>query len=463
MENLLIEEIIQFTSGKIIHQGNENLVISNISTDSRLIDKDDLFVPLIGSKFNGHDYINDVIYKDVNAIIVDKHHWETIKDRIKINKNLWIIAVNDTLKAYQNIAKCYLKKLNIIKIAITGSNGKTTTKEILKSILSAQFSVIANEGNLNNQIGVPKTVFNISSNHEIAIIEMGSGKKGDISNLAAIVEPNIGIITSVGLAHIEFLGDIRGVAEEKKGLFCTFNGNSLAILNEDDGFFSFLKENINSNVLSFSLNKNPQFHVIENLGLEGFYLKFNNDKCHFKLGGEHNLVNLSFAILVAKHLKMPDDIIAKAIENIYPFKMRTEKTNGKYVLIKDCYNANPDSMKAGLNYFSSLSTHGKKISVLGDMLELGSESENIHEYIGKYVSTLNIDYLITMGHLGKKIAEGAKHNGFLEQRIFSFCDHKLLLKQLINILETNDIVYFKASRGVELEKIALEIENLSKV
>ncbi len=469
MEQLTLDDIIWFINGDIICQGEKNPGINNISTDSRTIKEDELFIPLIGDHFDGHDYINNVMNKGIKAIITDQKSWQKRTPDAIANKEqagtgssgVWIIGVEDTLKAYQDIAKHYIKRLNVIKIGITGSNGKTTTKELIRSLISTHYNVIANEGNFNNQIGVPKTVFTIESEHEIALIEMGSGKKGDIDCLAKIVEPDIGVITTIGAAHTEFLGGIDGVAEEKKGMLRGFHPLSVAILNRDEPYFDFLTAGLEDRVCSFSIKKDAPFDVIENLGLDGYLINYQGSQCRFQLGGEYNLVNLGFAVTIADLLKIPKEKIITAIESIKPAKMRSETVKGKYTLIKDCYNANPSSMKAGLDFLSSIQISGQKIAVLGDMLELGPESPNHHEDVGVYLTGLNIDYLLTLGNMGEKIAEGAKKNGYSAEKIFSFSDHQTLLGQLNNLIKENDLLYFKASRGMELEKITIELEKLN--
>lgn len=458
MDRLTLQETIGYCNGKTLYQTMDDFPINDISTDSRLIQPGHLFVPLIGEKFDGHDFLQSIFDKGVQAVLIDETKWKSLKSRLILPKKCWIIGVPNTLIAYQDIAMNYLDKLNVIKIAITGSNGKTTTKEIIKTILSYEYTVKANVGNFNNQIGVPKTVFTIDSKDEIALIEMGTGKVGDINRLTNIVRPDIGIITSIGNAHTEFLGGISGVANEKGSLFNGFHASSLGILNEDDQFFPFLKEKIPNQFLSFSLKKGLPISIDSDLGLEGYILNYKGHKCRFRLGGNHNLVNLSFAITLAEHLKVPAPLIVKGIDEIKPFKMRSETIYGKYTIIKDCYNANPESMKAGLNFLSSIQSDFQKICVLGDMLELGSEEESLHKDVGKYLSQLNIDYLFTYGELGKKIADGALLNGFPEQKIFSSKDHQSLYEKLIQTINANDIVYVKGSRGMELEKVTSELE-----
>ncbi len=458
MDKIAIEDIIRYTKGEILYQGKDSLIIYDVSTDSRTVTGHDLFIPLIGEHFDGHSYIKSVINNGIQAILTQRKRWEEIKG-LKVPKGCWVIGVEDTLKAYQDIARHYLKGLNVIKAGITGSNGKTTTKEILRSILSTHYKVQSTFGNLNNQIGVPKTIFTVDASHDVALIEMGSGKKGDISGLSRIVAPDYGIITNIGLAHTEFLGGPDGVAAEKKALFDGFHHGSVAILNASDPYYPFLSRNLDTPILSFSAAEGHKIKVLNNLGVKGYLLEIYGHRCCFSLGGQHNLTNLHFAIQLAEELKVSKDEIIKGIEEMAPIKMRGETSQGRYTLINDCYNANPSSMKAGLDYFNALNSNGKKISVLGDMLELGSESERLHKDVGRYFSKLNIDYLLTLGDLGKKIAEGAIKNGYVEQKTYSFSEHKSLLERLKSLLEKDDIVYFKASRGLELEKVASEIDN----
>lgn len=458
MEKLNILEIIIPCNGTVVRQGNENTEIDNISTDSRTITANDLFIPLVGEKFDGHDFVVDVLNNKSPFVLINRDRWQNIESQIDDKAGYWIILVNDTLKAYQNIAEYYMGELNCKKIAVTGSNGKTSTKEMILSLLSGHFNIKANEGNFNNQIGVPKTVFTIDSENEIALIEMGTGKHGDIDKLSKIVKPDYAVITNIGLAHTEFLGGQDGVAQEKREIFNHIHSESKGILNEDDPYFPFLKENLSqSQLLSFSVQNNSHIKVIENLGLDGYKIEYKNQPCHFKMGGNHNLINLHFALLIAEDLNVPKEKIVGGIENIKPAKMRNETTKGDYTIIKDCYNANPSSMKAGLDFVHNIKTSGKKIAVLGDMLELGSETESLHKEIGEYFSTLNFDYLFTLGELGEKIAEGAKQNP-LNKKIHAYNNQNDLTESLLTNIKKDDLIYFKASRGMQLEKIVEEIE-----
>lgn len=458
MEILNIQEIIEACQGEIFHRGEPNIKIQNISTDSRTIRSNDLFIPLVGDKFDGHNFVKDVLENKSPMVLINRDRHKEIEKDINLQENFWIILVDDTLQAYQDIARYYLSQLNCIKIAVTGSNGKTSTKEMILSLLSQYFKIQANEGNFNNQIGVPKTAFTIDSKHEVALIEMGTGKHGDIEKLSRIVKPDYGIITNIGLAHTEFLGGQDGVAKEKRDLFQHLSLNSKAVLNEEERYFDFLKEHLNeSQLLSFSIKNNSHIQILEDLGLEGYLIQYKGHECHFKMGGNHNLVNLHFALLIAEELKVPIDKITKGIEHIKPAKMRNETIKGEYTIIKDCYNANPSSMKAGLDFVHSIKTDGKKIAVLGDMLELGDESETLHKEIGEYFSTLNFDCLLTLGSLGAKIAEGAKKNP-LNKIIENYTNQDDLANKLLALLNKNDLIYFKASRGMQLEKIVEELE-----
>ncbi len=459
MDKLTINKIIEYCKGKVICQGGDEQLIYDISTDSRTIKKGDLFIALCGDRFDGHNYINEVLNKGIKAIIVSNN--ANIEEYIGSASGCWIIGVNNTLEAYQRIAKHYLEQFsNIVKIAITGSNGKTTTKDIIKIILSKHFSVLANEGNFNNQVGVPKTVFTVESHHDAVIIEMGAGKKGDIAKLSDIISPDIGIITSIGKAHIEFFGELEGIAKEKKELFKSFHNNSTAILDREEPHYSSLINDIKNKLISFSSKDDMPFYLIKDLGLDGYLINYKGTECSFRLGGKHNLKNLAFAILAAETLNIPSNIIAENINYILPAKMRSEVIKGQYTIIKDCYNANPDSMKAGLDYISSLNIPGKKITVLGDMLELGYQSKLLHEEIGNYFTSLNIDYLLTLGTLAKRIADTVKKSDYLKDKAFSFQAKDELFNKLKKIAKKDDLIYFKASRIMELEKVITKLENI---
>lgn len=441
MEEIFLSEIALWCNTETSLQGT----IKTISTDSRVIDEDTLFIALKGERFDANDFVDEVLLKNAKAVVCSRYNGNSDK----------VILVEDTGKALLQIAKGYREKFKIPFVALTGSVGKTTTKGMVHAVLSEKYNTLKTQGNLNNEIGVPKTLFCLEKTHEVAVIEMGMNHFNEISRLTDTVKPDIGIITNVGTAHIENLGSREGILKAKyeitegmkKGSPLIINGDNdmLATINTDD--FEVLKFGIEQSDLYMKakdiefLPDGSQFTAIcENETVKAFVPAV----------GVHNVYNALCAMCVGKKLGFTLQESADALKNFVPEGMRQNvRSVLGYTFIEDCYNANPDSMKASLVTLNTIKK-GRSIAVLGDMLELGSFSDEAHYEVGKFAAEQKTDIVLTFGNLSELTEKGARENGASAK---SFADKDALTEYLKSILKENDTILFKGSRSMKMEEI----------
>jgi UDP-N-acetylmuramoyl-tripeptide--D-alanyl-D-alanine ligase len=465
MENFKISDVINATTGSL-ERGNPNSDICNISTDSRTIKKGDLFVALIGENFDGHDFINQAIEKEAMGIVVS-HEIQGLGDSVKTGTaNPCIIIVKDTMLALGNIAKYYRDRFNIPFIGVTGSNGKTTTKDMASAVLSGKFNVIKSEGNLNNTIGLPLTLFRLSSDHRIAVLEMGISIPGEMSQLVRIAQPNVSVVTNISSTHLEFLGSIEGVAREKQNLV---EFAKTAVLNADDPLVAKMSDVVKGNVIFYGIDK-PAFIkakdiVLDQDGRPEFTLSINTpiivqERIKLPSIGQHNIYNALAGIAVGVIFGVDIGVIKSSLEAYHPMSMRMQRLiiDG-ITVINDTYNSNPTSMKMAVDFLKELESDGKKILVVGDMLELGDQSDELHESIGKYIAESNIvETLITVGKKASIIAESAIKSGISKDIVIVCEDNSEASNHLRQLLKSGDIVLIKGSRGMKMEGIVKSLQ-----
>lgn len=445
MEEILLSEIAKWCNVKSDLTGT----INTISTDSRVIDENTLFVALKGERFDANDFVEDVLNKGAKAVVCSRYNGES--DRV--------ILVEDTGKALLQIAKGYRSKFNIPFVALTGSVGKTTTKGMVHAVLSEKYNTLKTQGNLNNEIGVPKTLFCLENSHEAAVIEMGMNHFNEISRLTEVVMPNIGIITNVGTAHIENLGSREGILKAKCEITEGMKKGSPLIINGDNDMLSTINTT-DFEVIKFGIDN-------ENLYMKAEDIKFLPDGSEFTAVcenesvkafvpavGVHNVYNALCAMCVGKKMGFTLAEAATALKNFAPEGMRQNvREVMSYTFIEDCYNANPDSMKASLVTLNTIKKN-RSIAVLGDMLELGDYSNTAHYEVGKIAGDVKTDIVITFGELSLLTKKGAEENG---AKAYSFMDKKELTEFLKSILQENDTVLFKGSRSMKMEEIFHEL------
>jgi UDP-N-acetylmuramoyl-tripeptide--D-alanyl-D-alanine ligase len=378
----------------------------------------------------------------------------SVVNQTAIDPNFKMYApVDDTTKALLKLAKGYQRLFKLKKVAITGSNGKTTTKEMTKAVLSMKYNTHATQGTYNNHIGVPMTLFQLKHSHEAAVVEMGTSGPDEIRPLSLAAEPDVAVITNIGASHLERLGDLDGVFNEKINIVAGLKKGGTLIVNADDERLCKVKATKNYKVVTFGVRrgviKPEKLKWNENLCAD-FYI----GRTHFTLNvpGDHNLYDALAAIAVGEAFRIPKGDIAKALASFTSTSMRMEvKIANGFKIISDCYNANPSSTKMALQTLGNMKVGGMRIAVLGDMLELGKESGNLHKQIGAMVPEMNFDMLIAVGNEAKKYVEGAKSRGM--KNLFHFDTVDDAVTCLSQSVAEGDVVLVKGSRGMHMERV----------
>jgi len=447
--NLTIAEILNSTGGKLIH-GNANTPITQISTDSRALKAGDLFIALVGENFDGHTFLEDVRQEGAIGAVVSKH--------VEVDLPL-IIQVKDALIALGDIANHHRCKFHLPVIAITGSNGKTTTKDMTASVLCQRFAVFKSEKNYNNQIGIPQRLLELTDAAEMAVLEIGTNLPGEIERLSQLTAPTVGVITNIGATHLELLGSIEGVAEEKGALL---EHVEHAILNADQPITHQLMQRGSGRISTFGWKRDADVSAseieVDSFGKPSFTLRVSQktvEKIKLPCVGVHNISNALAAACVGVWAGLTSAEIRAGLESYRPADMRMQliKYDG-LCIINDTYNSNPDSLEYALEFLSNMETTGKRIAILGDMLELGIRSESFHRKAGEQIPS-NISLLITVGRRSVEIARGAE--GRVES-VFSCKSSKSAAQILLRYAQAGDVVLIKGSRGMKLEQILEELK-----
>jgi len=404
-----------------------------ITRDNRQVKEGDIFWALKGEKFDGNNFAEDALSKGAHIAVIDN---------IKL-KNKKFYLVNNTLKALQDFGQFHRDYIGMPVIGITGSNGKTTTKELVNAVLSKLYNTSFTFKNLNNHIGVPLTLLDIPEETDIAIVEMGSNHFGEIETLVNIAKPNFGIITSIGKAHLEFFKNLEGVTREKSTLFKYLKThNGLAFVNLDDNIINQISQDMKRYTFSFDKQKEADI-LLEDISTNPeLKIKLGNTEMQTKLTGKYNLSNIGYAIAVGKYFNLTDDLIKEALETYTPKDMRSqiiEKNNNLIVL--DAYNANPTSLKAAIDSLVNMQGNNK-VAIVGDMFELGKKSAEEHQFIADYLKEKNIDaYLI------------GKNFGQTQSKYDKYDDTESFIKSKNFDKLKNATILIKGSRGMAMEKI----------
>ena len=456
MKRLSVQEIIKAVDGILLF-GNERDVVENISTDSRTIESDDMFFAITGDIFDGHDYIENVVNKGCKAIVVSSSEklTESIKD---IN----IILVSDTLKAYQDLAKYYRQLIDPIVIGVTGSVGKTSLKDMLYVISNDYYNTVCSFENENNHMGVPKTIFRMEENTEVLILEMGMNHKGEIRRLTEIGRPNIAGITNVGLSHIENFIDQNGIYEAKMEISDFFSEKNTLVVMGDDQYLKKTHKDKDYEVISVGTSQENDYVAEGARYIDDTHITFLIDydkgveRFTLPIAGLYNSTTAGLATAIMSKLNISVSNCAHSLKKlkITPHRLQLI-VRGNIKIIDDTYNASPASMTSAIEYLSAIQG-SRKICVLADMKELGGKSVRLHRELGHEISKVDIDYLFTVGELGREIAESAKKN-MNENKIFSFEDIASCTEMIKKIIKEGDGILVKGSHSMGMEKVVSEL------
>ena len=440
-----LKEIISAVDAKDVSL-NTDISIKRVSTDSRRIKRGELFIALSGENFNGADFVNEAIRKGASAIILNEN--------IEGSFNVPVLRVSNTEKALGDIARCHRSKYNIPVIGITGSNGKTQTKEMLSHVLSNRFKVLKTEKNYNNKIGVSLTLLNLKD-EDVAVVEVGTSLVGEIEYNSSILKPTIGIITNIGPSHLETFRDLEGVLKEKISIVESLGKKSVWIKNADD--LSLQKKTYpNIKEITYGIDSDcVEFKAVDiKESVEALRFSVKTIDFYLPLLGKHNIYN-ALSVVSCASMFMDIKSIRDALATFTGTSMRMELLECEgFKIINDTYNSNPLSLRSAVNTLSQYKTSGRKILISADMLELGGDSDKLHYDSGKFIAdNADIDLLITHGRLSKFILEGALANGMAKDKTQHFDDKDDIKLFLKTFPKDNDILLIKGSRGMKMEEI----------
>jgi len=460
------KDCINAIEGKLL-QGNPDYPFRGVSINSRTVSKGELFVCIKGERFDGHDFLSDVISREAAGIILSEPNKLSGNSGQAIGEP-FVIQVSDTLKALQDLASYQRKRFPFKVVAVTGTNGKSTTKEMIASILETKFKTLKTQGNLNNHIGLPLTLLEREPSQEVGVLEMGMSAAGEIKRLAEIAQPDIGVITNVSEGHLVQLKSLRNIQSAKGELFDSLTKEGTAIVNADDPLVLELAQSLRARTVTFGIDQPADVRAseIESKDNLGFRFKVKLfDKTffvHLPYLGYCNIYNTLAALATGYSMGIQEDAMTRGLENYQRMSQRNELTRHKGVdLINDSYNANPRSMTEALKTLDNFQTQGRRIFVIGDMLELGDLSLPAHKNLGEKISRSKVNILVTVGELASLSAKRVQALAGEKIQVLEFKEHQEAAEYLIREAKSGDCVMFKGSRGSAMEKI-LQIFSTNK-
>ena len=457
-----VEDIIKATNGKLLI-GNLQEDCENFCTDTRKIQDGDIYVGLKGEKFNGNEYYKEALDKGAKVVIISGI--KVAQEDLEQYKNKTIIEVNDSLEAFGDIAAYKRELYDIPVVQITGSVGKTSTRDIIANVVRTQYKTLQTEGNQNNAVGLPTTLLKLKD-HEAVVVESGMNHFGEIRYLGKIAKPTVAVITNIGTAHIGFLGSRENILKAKLEILENLKPDGYVVINNDNDMLNkWAKEDTKYKKYTFGIDEKSDvmaYNIRVNENYSTYNVKINNKEYTVKVpvSGKHFVYNSLCAIAVGNLLNIAPENIIKGIETFTLTKNRMEidKIKDGVTVINDAYNASYDSMKAAIEYLQSI-PGSRKIAVLGDMFELGEFSEEIHRKVGIEVFTHKIDMLVTVGEASKYIAEEVEYLGMPKDNVASFDTTEEATNYLNKILKQDDVVLLKAANGMHFLKIFDGINN----
>lgn len=442
MKKILIRDIVKAVNGKFY--GDEKFLhkyVANVNTDSRKKVSETLFIPLIGEKFDAHEFIDQAILNGAVCVLS-----ENILSDDKI-----FIKVESTNKALLDLAEYYRTLFDIKVVAITGSCGKTTTKDMIANVLSQSYNVLKTKGNFNNQVGLPLTIFELEDDVQIAVLEMGTNHFGEIETLSKVAKPDVCVITNIGVSHIENFKDQLGILKAKSEIFSYAQDNFVAVLNGDD---EYLRKLDLENVIYYGFDVTNNIFAYDVHG-NSFSANDFSQQINLNYAGQYMIKNALAAIAVGHYFNVPDEKIKAGLENFQMSAMRMEvlHSDNNFTIINDVYNASPDSMRAAIDVLAENNQCKRKICILGDMFELGEQSEKFHFELGKYLSGKKINLAICIGRSAKNIFDGI--NSGTEKKYYPAKEN--FFADMKNIFWKDSIVLVKASRAMHFEDIVQKL------
>lgn len=446
MLELNLQEIVKATNGALLKEADVK-EIKAVSTDTRKIEEGTMFIALKGENFNGNNYVLDAFNKGAKIAIVD----EVKCDLNELKENVALIKVENTGRALMDLAKFYREKLGLKVVGITGSAGKTSTKDLVAAVLSDKYKVFKTKGNFNNEIGLPLMILELDSTYDVAILEMGMRGLGQIRELAEIASPDLGIITNIGISHIEILKTRENILKAKMEIATFFDKNNTLVVCGNDDFLEALPK-AEYKIVKTGVGENFEIGA-KNISLEELSSKFTvydgeiEEEFSLDMPGEHNISNLMLGVAISKELGVSFEEMKKGLNNIEATSMRLEliKKDG-FSILNDCYNSSPVAVKSAIDVMKNI--EGKRrIAVLGTMRELGHKSEGAHEEIGKYAKENGIEKVLCFGDFSENIKEGYGEGCTVYE------NKEELINDLLNIICDGDIILVKASRSLKFEEI----------
>ncbi|MDR1025130.1 MAG: UDP-N-acetylmuramoyl-tripeptide--D-alanyl-D-alanine ligase [Treponema sp.] len=449
-------------SGRAIGPGLGQPGFTSVCIDSRKAKPGSLFVALAGSVQDGHRYVEAAFKAGASCALVECSKLED--PALGLNETVQrygrvLIAVKDSLRALQDAAAAYLEKFpNLVKIGITGSSGKTTTKEIAAAIIGEEMATVMNPLNLNSETGLPLAVFEVRDFHRAGIFELGMNRRHEIAELAGILKPHIALVTNIGLSHIGKIGSCRGIALEKKWIFYYQKETDYALIPADCEFREVLAEGLKGTLRFYGPENLEGLGPVRDLGLSGAEIVWAGEKVHFRLPGKHNLADAVAAIAIAREMGAGDAAIRRGLESVRPLFGRSEIFTGDMTVVRDCYNANPESTAAAIEFCDALEYPGRKVYVLGSMLELGDASRAAHRDLALALTRSAADMVFLYGsEMEQAAAVLSENSGAAAERkpirFFHTNDMDELSSGLTGYLEPGDLVLVKGSRGCALERL----------
>lgn len=452
MEPRSVRYLVERVAGRLV-RGSGDWLVTGVCTDSRLVRPGDVFFAIRGARHDGHDYVADAIRMGARAVVVERG-----VEAIRAGECA-VVLVDNTRLALGRLAAGYRSEFDPVVIGVAGSNGKTTVKDVLASVLGVRFRVLASPASYNNDIGVPLTLLQLSAEHQVLVVELGTNHPGELAPLARLVRPRFGILTSIGREHMEFFGDLTGVVREQGMLGELLPEHGVLFVNGDTGFVDEFRQRTRARVVVVGTGVDADWRVTR-VRLTGTGVCFglrcrHGEFCtsyRASLPGKHQAVNCAFALAVAAELGITAQEACIGLARCRPSPMRMQLVEaGEIRILNDAYNANPDSMLAGLRTLVEMPGGGRRIAVLGEMAEQGALAAGVHREVGRAAARLGVGLLIVVGAGARELAAGAREAGL--DRVWECADVDGAVSVLKRVVRPGDVVLVKASRVARLERV----------